>query len=564
MKFVRIAAFVGVVFTNAILSNAQTRESAILKIQNEQFENAEAELTALITKEPSNAEFYFLLGDCFLRQGLFDENERADNFTKAEAKFNEGISKSPKNPLNYAGLGGLAWFNHQDEVAKKQFDMVDAIINDKANKVSPPLKTMTYLIMAQYIISSDRFDESKALAYINNAKDPKNKDGEEYFITLGEFYGKQNVNDQSRSVEQFNLAIKANPTSARAATRKGVIYRNARNLDAAEAEFTRAINELDPYYAPAYRERAELYLERRKTKKAVEDYKSYLDLNQSCRVEQRYASFIYLTKDYPKAIEAMEKAKLCNDQNIVMHRLLARCYFEVQDFAKGISAMEDYFKVNMKRAKPFFLPDDYLYYGRLHVKAGRDTSFALENFKKAIEMNPNLVDAYGEAAAVCQKKKDMPQAIAFYQQKIQHSETPVMSDYYSMGQCYFSQKDYTTADSIFTIASSKYDAALFWRGKSLHAIDDKQDTTTTKPLVHYYAFIEKMVADSAQFEKNKKMVVEAYTRIAAVEYELGNLPCAATYCQKALNINPSYELANKLMAMDEIKKAVGQVCTESK
>jgi tetratricopeptide (TPR) repeat protein len=139
-----------------------------------------------------------------------------------------------------------------------------------------------------------------------------------------------------------------------------------------------------------------------------------------------------------------------------------------------------------------------------------------------------------------------------------------MSDYYSMGQCYFSQKDYTTADSIFTIASSKYDAALFWRGKSLHAIDDKQDTTTTKPLVHYYAFIEKMVADSAQFEKNKKMVVEAYTRIAAVEYELGNLPCAATYCQKALNINPSYELANKLMAMDEIKKAVGQVCTESK
>jgi len=564
MKFVQLTAFILVAMMMSTTTNAQTRESAILKIQNEQFENGEAELTALITKDPNNAEFYFLLGDCFLRQGLFDENERADNFAKAQAKFNEGITKAPKNPLNFAGLGGLAWLNGDEGTAKQHFATVASIVADKANKVSPPLKTMTYLRMAQYIIASENFNESMALEFINQAKDPKDKDGEEYFITLGECYGRQNVNDQTRSVEQFNKALGVNPTSARAATRKGVIYKNARNLDAAEAEFTRAINDLDPYYAPAYRERAELYLEKRKPKKAVEDYKSYLDLNQSCRVEQRYASFIYLTKDYPKAIEALEKAKLCNEESIVMHRLLARSYFETQEFAKGITAMDKYFEVNNRRQKPFFLPDDYLYYGRLHIRAGRDTAFALLNFKKAIELKPDMVDAYGEAAAIYQKKKDMPQAIHYYQQKIAKSETPVMSDYYSMGQCYYNQKEYSSADSVFAIASSKYDAALYWRGKCLHAINDKMDTTTTQPLTYYRAFIEKMVADSAQFEKNKKLVVEAYTRIAAVEYELGNPACAAIYCQNALAINPSYDLANKLMAMDEIKKAVGQVCTDSK
>lgn len=63
---------------------------------------------------------------------------------------------------------------------------------------------------------------------------------------------------------------------------------------------------IDATFAPAYREKAELYHLAGQKANAVESYKKYLELNNSDEARERYAGFLVNNKQYTEAIAEVE------------------------------------------------------------------------------------------------------------------------------------------------------------------------------------------------------------------------------------------------------------------
>jgi len=103
MKKLLLIAFA---FISLLSTNAQTRESAVVKTMNERYELASAEFKTLIAAAPTNGDLYFFAGDNYFYWGELDS---------AEAIFRKGQEMAPLNPLNYVGLGRIAWFKNNLE-----------------------------------------------------------------------------------------------------------------------------------------------------------------------------------------------------------------------------------------------------------------------------------------------------------------------------------------------------------------------------------------------------------------------------------------------------------------
>jgi len=140
-----------------------------------------------------------------------------------------------------------------------------------------------------------------------------------------------------------------------------VLYVNVKNYNEGLRYYNEAIVQ-DPNFAPAYREKAELLYLAGQYKSAIESYGKYLELNQNCRVQQRYASFIFLTKDYEKAIEELEKAQPCDPDNLYMFRLLGYAYTEVGNIEKGTENMDKFFEKATAKGSPEILGNALLKY----------------------------------------------------------------------------------------------------------------------------------------------------------------------------------------------------------
>ena len=77
--------------------------------------------------------------------------------------------------------------------------------------------------------------------------------------------------------------------------------------EGAAGEFQNALK-IDPNFAPAYRELAEVFYLQKKIEDAKTNYKKYLELsknNASARL--RYASFLYFSKSYPEALAELNQ-----------------------------------------------------------------------------------------------------------------------------------------------------------------------------------------------------------------------------------------------------------------
>ena len=142
--FVWITALMAVFSINSV---AQTKDDAIRKTLNERYESAETDFQELIAREPSNGELYHAAGDNYFYWGEIE---------KSEAMFRKGIEMAPNNPLNYAGLGRVAWYNNNEAVNVAQFEKATTIMNTRSNKVPKPLQQLTYLKMAEVYLQSEK------------------------------------------------------------------------------------------------------------------------------------------------------------------------------------------------------------------------------------------------------------------------------------------------------------------------------------------------------------------------------------------------------------------------
>ncbi len=544
-------AFLGVFITT--LSFAQTKEAAVVKTMNERYELAAAEFKKLIAANPADGDLYFYAGDNYLYWGIIDSSEMM---------FRQGIEKSPANPLNYVGLGRIGWIKGNEALNTAQYAKAIEIMSTKSNKVDKKIQQIGYLKMAETYVQAEKKNFEKALEYINKAITFNEADAEAY-VQLGDYYltsemeknGKSGMLNLSLAQTQYAKASQLNASYPRALLAQGKVLVPARNWDAALEYFNKAIA-ADPNYAPAYREKAELLYKAGRNNLAVESYAKYLELNNNCRVQQRYASFVFETKDYKKAVTELEKATPCNAENPFMYRLLGYSYFETGDFAKGLQNINKFFDMAQAKNYPKLIGSDYAYKGKLLAKNGQD-SLGVLTILKAIELDSSYTEGYSDAAGIYFKAKKYSDAANLYDKKIKalgSAATPL--DYYYLGQALYFSKEYQKSDAAFAVAVSKYPDSNFWRGRCNFKLDN-QEAPTGLANEFFHNFVKYGFTDTKTTETNKKFLVESLSYLGFYYATQKNFDCSKSAWAKVLELDATNEKAKIALTDAEISAAVG-------
>ncbi len=266
---------------------AQTLQDAITKTDNERYAAAASDFRALIAKEANKGDNYFYYGENFFKKGDLDS---------ANMYYQKGAELNATYPLNYVGLGKVLWYKGNTADAKTQFF--------KASELGLKKNTEVMRKTAETYIEAENKSLDEAMALLNAAIKIEPKNAENYLL-MGDALLEKNPTEGGPAIKQYDKFSELNPKSPKGILRAGKLYQRGRNYQLALDLYKKA-QDLDPTYAPAYREKAELYNLAGQKANAVESYKKYLELNNSDEARIRYAGFLVINKQYAEAITESE------------------------------------------------------------------------------------------------------------------------------------------------------------------------------------------------------------------------------------------------------------------
>lgn len=372
---------------------AQTIEEARKLTDNEQNAAATAIYKSLIAANPNNIAAYYFYGDNLLA---------ILNSDSALIIFDKGTTIDPANPLLKIGRAKVMLSKISLKEAKSANDKDPNNDNLKRfqqaqenqtnahkliDEATATTKDATVLVEAgEALIHYKTKDLEKAKTFLDKALliDAKNL---EALLLYGDIYTE--LNNGTLAADYYNRALDLNRSSARAIVSKGRLYKRSTNYEGAAREFENAIS-IDPNYAPAYRELAEVYIKLGKLAQGMEKYKQYLELSKNNYVARiRYAFFLYISKEYKSAINELDQVEQQYDSNnLSLLRVKLYSYYEDNNYEKALYTATRLFS--------FVEPEDRSttdleYYGKTLIKTAPDSSGILagiEQLQKAISMDP--------------------------------------------------------------------------------------------------------------------------------------------------------------------------------
>lgn len=509
MKTKLILLSTGIIASN--FSFAQTLQEAITKSDNERYQAAASDFRTLIAKEASKGDNYFYYGENFFKKGDLDS---------ANIYYQKGVEVNATYPLNYVGLGKVLWYKGKSAEAKTQMFKAATLGVNKNTEVMR--KT------AEAYINSDNKNLDEAITLLNAAIkiEPKNADN---YLLMGDALLEKNPTEGGPAIKQYDKFSELNPKSPKGILRAGKLYQRGRNFQLALDLYKKAEG-IDATFAPAYREKAELYHLAGQKANAVESYKKYLELNNSDEARERYAAFIFNNKQYAEAITEIENLQSSGNKSLYLDRYLGYSYAELtgkvdtSSYRKGLNAINKFFDKSATISGFKYVATDYKYKGLLLAKTGKDSLGVLE-MEKAIALDPKMAnDILREIAKAQIKAKKYGKSIATYE-KIMAGEPKNLNnqDWYEFGRSYYydggakqrEKKDadalaqFVKADTCFSKLaqlSPAYAIAYFWRGKANVQQDVKDERGQAKP------FYEKAISLVKPEEKAgvKQNLIEAY------------------------------------------------------
>lgn len=506
-KITLIAA--GLVLANTTF--AQTLQDAITKTDNERYAAAAADFRALIAKEAAKGDNYFYYGENFFKKGDLDS---------ANMYYQKGVEVNATYPLNYVGLGKVLWYKGNSADAKTQLFKAATL---GANKNTEVMRKT-----AETYINADNKNLDEAINLLNAAIKIEPKNAENHLL-MGDALLEKNPTEGGPAIKEYDKFTELNPKSPKGILRAGKLYQRGRNYQLALDLYKKAEG-IDATYAPAYREKAELYHLAGQKANAVESYKKYLELNNSEEARERYAGFLLNNKQYSDAISEIEKLQSAGNKSMYLDRYLGYSYAELGNktdtaaYRKGLNAISQFFDKSSKVANFKYLGTDYKYKGILLAKTGKD-SLGIIEMEKAGQVDPKLAnDIVREIAKSYMKAKKYNKAVDTYN-RIMNGDPKNLNaqDWYEFGRAYYydggakqrEKKDvealdlFVKADTCFSKLcqiSPNYAIAYFWRGKANVQQDVKDEKGLAKP--HY----EKAISLVKPEEKAgvKQNLIEAY------------------------------------------------------
>ncbi|WP_276379879.1 tetratricopeptide repeat protein [Flavobacterium sp. H4147] len=534
------------------VANAQDIKEAKKAIDAEQFQKAKTLLKSIIKAKPSDGEANFVLGTVYLNQSVVDS---------AKIYFLNGVEASDKKNLNYIGLGQIDLDNKNTAAAQANFAL--------ATKDMKRKDVDEYIYIGKAYTNSDNPDYNSAIASLKKALaiEPQNANA---LLAIGDaYYG---ANNQNEAYKAYRDAFTADPTLLRAKMQLGVLLKGAKSYDEAIKSFNEVIA-LNANYGPVYRELAETYYKWGRNKpatakvnlqNAITNYEKYLSLTDySLDSKMRHADFLILVKDY-KSLETVANKMIAEDKvNPRIFRYLGYAAYENGNVDVAIKSLEDYIKNPSNKV----IGSDYMYLGLAKIKKGTNAeglvdqaSFdsGIANIKKAVELEPLVVEELGDYGKELFGKKQWAQAAAIYELSSSNSESKnYLTDnvYYGIALYYANldkkatspevAADLAKADAAFDrvlVASPSYDEAYLYKGRIGNLLE-KEDQIV-KNYETYVANITAKGAEESSKPATVKKIVEAYNSIGA-SYANTDKVKAVEYFNKALALDPTNAYASQ-------------------
>ncbi len=470
----------------------QNMKNAIRNTDNERYAEATKEFKQLINLDPASGCLYFYLGENY-----FEKND----LDSANYYWKMAPQKDPSTALSFVALGKSLWINGDNAGAKENFTKALTMTKNKNAEVIRNI--------AKVYITSEKKSLDEAIVLLETAikLDSKNEDS---YLLLGDALYLKTPENGSNAIKNYNKVLEINPQSARGIVRVAKLYQNAQSYELANEKYGEA-QRIDPNYAPAFRENAELNLKFDQAKKAIENWRRYLELNNSYEARYRFATAMFMGKQYCEVIPEIENIKKNAFNNFYMERMLtysyAECSNDKEAAAKGLTASESYFSL-VPADKIIFL--DYKYKGLLLVNSGKD-SLALIELEKASSIDETAKkELAGQIGKMYMKMKNYPKAIENYEYKLSTSSLNPTENLDLGRAYYFGPKNYVLADSSFSRlikASPSYAPAYLWKARAVFQSDLKNEKWACFDA--YSKVIALVKVEDRATGSNKSMVLEA-------------------------------------------------------
>ncbi|MFM2038064.1 MAG: hypothetical protein RL432_1003 [Bacteroidota bacterium] len=498
--------FTALFVASALTLFGQTLSDAIRKTNNERYPEALRDFKRLVLATPNDGNAYYYFGDCYFKKGEIDS---------AVLTWNKGFEVDNLNPMPMVGKFRSLWI--KGDKAAAQVELNKALELTKGKKLVAK-RSEVLRGAAEGYIKSEIKDLDQALTLLLEAieKDPSNEDN---YLLQGDALYEQakkaaltnnTALNANEAIKSYNKVLEINPKSPRGKLRVGNIYQAAENEQEANKIYKEAIA-IDSTFAPAFRERAEMLMRFNKMNLAIQDWKKYLALNNNIDSRYRYASALYVAKQYCEAIEVVLGVNKEGLVNVYTERILAKSYLECQNQANAsqlaLDASNRFFSL-AKQEEVNYL--DYKTKGSILMKLGKD-SLGLLEWEKSMSLNETAMkDLSSEMARMYYKMKKYDKAIETYLKRQSVVEL-TLQEVYNLGQCYFSgPKNFKEADTLFAkvaVMSSSYAPAYMWRGRCNFQMDPTNALWLAKP--HYAKVLEIVVGEDRKKDTNKKMVIES-------------------------------------------------------
>lgn len=549
-----IPCLLAITFSFQVALRAQDLKTAIRLTESEQFDAAHKAFDDLITKDPTNGEAYYYYGESWLKEYFADSGavSLTDACNSALQYFNKGIEKVPGEPLNYIGVGRadilLGKYSEADASIQKGKDLMPPVGSPKYSKSAIPTakQALAYAKIAEAFLKVPGKKLEDLLTILDNAVE-RNATVAEVYLIKGDIY--IFFNDGSKGMAAYNKANYLDPTSSKVLVKIGMLNVKGHSYGDAMINFTAAIS-ADSTFAPAYRERADLYGLGEQWENGLKDYNKFLELSgNNFFAKVRYASFLYMAKKYDDCIKVIEELKTTNKDAInknynFLNRLEAISYFKMDNAQSALEAIKTFFQFTIPEK---IIPDDYVYYGDIHAKLGNHQD-AIEKYLKATVIDTTNFDLFSKISKEYSTLKQYSDAIKYMEMKTNAGKA-TLTDYYDIGKLYMYNKDYSKADTSFgTVLEQKPDFinAVFYRAQCLSIVDS---TETFQGLAKpwYDRLITLSLADSVKYVKYLSIGYD-YERFYHYKTYLVSKKCedakkSIAFCDKVLAIDPKDEKA---------------------
>lgn len=525
---------------------AQSVEDGLKDLYYGKYETAKESLEKVISAKPNDDKAYYYLGIAQL--GLHDD-------AGAAATFQRGLQAVPTSPLLQVGLGRIDLLKGDAGAAKQKFEAANTAAEGRNGDVARAIADANTEVKG-----GDRGYALSVMEKLLNNEGRKKK--EVYtakavdYIELGDAYRLLGGENGGKAITSYDKAQELEPNNAEAVMKQGLVNYNAKLLQDAVNDFTKATN-VDANYGPAYYELYQFYITPTKNQFSLENAAKYLEKYMSVigegagKMENEYnlAAISFYKKDYDAAIS---KAKSVLPQTTEGNkgkfvRLLTDAYLQKGDTATGKQVMDDYVK-SVGDAK--LQPNDYKLLSAIYQVKTTDSSQAAVNDslagmyleKYALSDTTKDVEKYRNVAETFKTMHDFKRSAEWYGKLVSdftdEQNSGKVQDMFFKGTMEIYAREYDLADATWGAFAEKYPTnealGIYWRGRANMAKDPDAKLGVAVP--YFQKFFE--IKGDEKMNKPAQLMFP-YQYMMIYYYNKDDQANMKIWMDKVLSIDPS-------------------------